>query len=270
MQDRSTKEDIARIVFLSKKSNYGDLGSVLDIINKYDNKSYFRSAFGQRYMKRLKDIAIGMELDGICVLCNNNTAENKVVCNECVTKISDAISKNSQASEYRYIEDEEYENRHKKRVVAGIAIAAVIVLTVVIIGLLRLFGAGSDTAAGQMDMIDYIGLDASSANGVYEESCFVTGSDGNIAEVRINADNDSAYSIAGVHVGDDHETMTDCLKMYGAVVNEDEDNTDPSVENYLINQNGNIYNLRFYIKDGTVSGIEGYKAETAEQGTDGN
>ena len=262
MSDENVKEDIARIVFLSKKCDYTNLNNVLDIIHKYDNRDVFSSAFGQRYMKRIKDIAIGMNRNRTCVLCNHNIADNNVVCAECMSKISDAISKSSQADEYKYVDDYRRSWSPRKKLTAGI-IAGVVMIALVLISLRVI--QDRQQKASQMDLIDYIGLEEDSYEGAYEDSCFGMGEDGLIEKVRIDKDNDKRYSIAGVHVGDDVPKMRERMALYGAKINPDEKNVDAVVENYLINQNGRIYNIRFYVNEGLISGIEGSSQETADK-----
>ena len=88
MLDKESKRDIKTLVKLSKYYSY-DNPATLDRILSYGEKNQlFQSVYGQKYIERIAGIAYGNADGDICILCGRNVAENGVVCNHCIEKVS--------------------------------------------------------------------------------------------------------------------------------------------------------------------------------------
>lgn len=79
--------DLKVIAILDKKINYSDrenIGAVLEL----NPKSLFSTEYGERYLKRIRQMYNGEEYDHTCILCGDRTEGDNPVCKNCYTMIT--------------------------------------------------------------------------------------------------------------------------------------------------------------------------------------
>lgn len=88
MLDKESKRDIKTLVKLSKYYSYDNTATLDRILSYGEKNQLFQSVYGQKYIERIAGIAYGNADGDICILCGRNVAENGVVCNHCIEKVS--------------------------------------------------------------------------------------------------------------------------------------------------------------------------------------
>lgn len=86
MSEGNPKKDLALIIQLTHKLGY-DNNSADKLLNYVNKSSDFQSIYGRKYKERLENINENMITNDTCILCNNNYADNTIICKSCYTKL---------------------------------------------------------------------------------------------------------------------------------------------------------------------------------------
>ena len=87
MKRDNERQAILEIAKISQMVDYSNTKQIISLLDKFSNRSKVAdSIFGVRYVKRLESLLRDGE-ECSCVLCGKE-ASNKVVCQECIEKLS--------------------------------------------------------------------------------------------------------------------------------------------------------------------------------------
>jgi len=91
MDVQNEKKDISTIIKLVSKYDHSDRTKLEEILNDTITKEAFCTEYGERYLERISQIYQNQQCDHSCVVCQQNVANDHVVCSECKTLIGQAI-----------------------------------------------------------------------------------------------------------------------------------------------------------------------------------
>lgn len=97
--DEQTKKDFLNIMKLAARKDIADNKDILrKIIRINDTTDNFKSAFGKKFIHRVKTILSGDETEFTCILCGKDKACNGFICKSCMDRYNKGVNKNSQGN----------------------------------------------------------------------------------------------------------------------------------------------------------------------------
>lgn len=97
VMDEQTKKDFLNIMKLAARKDIADNKDILKkIIRINDTTDNFKSAFGKKFIHRVKTILSGDETEFTCILCGKDKACNGFICKSCMDRYNKGVNKNSQ------------------------------------------------------------------------------------------------------------------------------------------------------------------------------
>ena len=80
------KRDLSLILQLNAKLHYNNKEELKMTYNMLQQKNAFKTALGQKYLRRLAQIVNGINTSQQCILCGNNLDNPSVICTNCLKK----------------------------------------------------------------------------------------------------------------------------------------------------------------------------------------
>lgn len=80
------KKDLLYILQLNAKIHYENSAEVQKTYDLALQKNLFQTLLGQKYLKRLRQIADGTDISDNCVLCGNDLDNSSLICSTCLSK----------------------------------------------------------------------------------------------------------------------------------------------------------------------------------------
>lgn len=89
------RKDLTNVLRLNEKIDYDNLEEVQKVYNMVIQKNLFKTALGQKYIKRLEQIINKTDQFDQCLLCKNDQDNLSLVCTQCLKKYSYNQAKNT-------------------------------------------------------------------------------------------------------------------------------------------------------------------------------
>ena len=81
------KNDIIMVTKISLQIDYSNRTKVKDIYDALTEREILKTSIGNNYLKRLEKIYHGEEPNHTCVICDQESGDNPIICKKCLSKI---------------------------------------------------------------------------------------------------------------------------------------------------------------------------------------